>query len=338
MHSVDESIANSSVLFPCAAVLALAASFVLVTRLERVAGRWHLSEATLGLIVALAADSPEISSAVTASIRRQATIGAGVVVGSNVFNLAALLGLGAIVARRISLHRKVVILEGVTGSWVAIVTVLASTSILPSGVALGLVLVAVLPYVAISGVTPSRLRKMGLPDRVVRWIGRAVAEEEEELSSAIRATTAKPIDFVVAGICLAVVVVASIVMEHAAQNIGQRFGLSALVIGGVVLAAVTSLPNAVGAIVLASRGLGSAVLSEAMNSNMLNIVLGLFLPGMFIGLARPTSGSTFVVAFYAGLTLICLSIALVRRGLSRLDGFVIVGGYAVFVTVTSLLR
>ena len=82
------------------------ASALLVSRLERLAGRWQLTEATLGLVVALAADSPEITSAITASAHGQANIGAGVVLGSNVFNLAALLGLGAIVARRVQLHRR----------------------------------------------------------------------------------------------------------------------------------------------------------------------------------------------------------------------------------------
>ena len=85
--------------------------------------RWRLTEATLGLVVAMAADSPEITSAITASAHGQGGIGAGVVLGSNVFNLAALLGLGAIVARRVHLHRKVVTFEGVTATWVALVSI-----------------------------------------------------------------------------------------------------------------------------------------------------------------------------------------------------------------------
>ena len=43
-------------------VVALGASFLLVSRLERLAARMRLSEAALGLVVALAADSPEITS------------------------------------------------------------------------------------------------------------------------------------------------------------------------------------------------------------------------------------------------------------------------------------
>ena len=113
---------SAAIVFPAAAVLSLGASALLVSRLERLAKRWQLTEATLGLVVALAADSPEITSAITASAHGQGSIGAGVVLGSNVFNLAALLGLGAIVARRVQLHRKVVTFEGVTATWVALVS------------------------------------------------------------------------------------------------------------------------------------------------------------------------------------------------------------------------
>lgn len=40
----------------------------------------------------------------------------GVVIGSNVFNLAALLGLGAVVAGEIRLYRRVIVLEELTAS------------------------------------------------------------------------------------------------------------------------------------------------------------------------------------------------------------------------------
>lgn len=80
--------------FLAGAAVSLATSWLLVTRLERVGERLGLSEALLGMVAALAADSPEITSAVSAMASHQQRIGAGVVIGSNVFNLAALLGLG----------------------------------------------------------------------------------------------------------------------------------------------------------------------------------------------------------------------------------------------------
>jgi Ca2+/Na+ antiporter len=57
----------------------------------------------LGLLAALAADTPD-SSAVSALAHHQQSVGVGVVLGSNVFNLAALLGLGALVAGRSSVE------------------------------------------------------------------------------------------------------------------------------------------------------------------------------------------------------------------------------------------
>ena len=55
------------ILLFCAGVVAsLAASWLLVTRLERLGERAGFSEAWLGLVAALAADAPEITSSVVA--------------------------------------------------------------------------------------------------------------------------------------------------------------------------------------------------------------------------------------------------------------------------------
>jgi cation:H+ antiporter len=96
----------AAAVFVAAAALSLGASAVLVVRLERLGARLGLSEALLGLVAALAADTPEVTSAVTALTHGQHDVGTGVVLGSNVFNLAALIGLGALIAGGIKLHRR----------------------------------------------------------------------------------------------------------------------------------------------------------------------------------------------------------------------------------------
>ena len=65
--------------FLVGAVVSLATSWVLVSRLERVGERLGLSEALLGMVAALAADAPEITASITALVHHQATVGAGVV-------------------------------------------------------------------------------------------------------------------------------------------------------------------------------------------------------------------------------------------------------------------
>ena len=134
-----------------------------------------------------------------------------------------------------------------------------------------------------------------------------------------------------AGISLVVVVVASVAMERGASSVGVHFGGAEIVIGGLVLAAVTSLPNAVAAVHLARNGRGEAALSTGLNSNTLNVAFGLLLPAVFIGLTQ-LSGQGFVVAgWYAGLTAVTLVLAYVGRGLRPWSGWLIIAGYAAFV-------
>src|SRR6266566_1062129 len=261
-------------LFAAGVAVSLAASWLLVSRLERLGERAGFSEAWLGLVAALAADAPEITSAVTALARGQASVGAGVVIGSNVFNLAALLGLAALAAGRIAFHRRVVLLGGVPGVWVAAATLLTVTAVAPAA---GLTLTAA------------------------------------------------------AGALIAVVG-ASTIMEVTATALGRRYAVADIVTGGLVLAVVTSLPNAVTAVYLARRGRAAAVLSTALNSNAINVVAGLLVPASVAGLGPRSGQGTLVAAWYAGLTVLALALAYRGRGLGRVPGAAIIAGYLAFVT------
>src|SRR5277367_5498242 len=126
--------------FLAGAVVSLATSWLLVSRLERVGERLGLSEAVLGIVAAMAADAPEVTAAVTAMASGEQRLGAGVIIGSNVFNLAALLGLGAVVAGRIGLHRNVVLLGGTVALGIATVCLLAVAGVIAAGTGLALAL------------------------------------------------------------------------------------------------------------------------------------------------------------------------------------------------------
>jgi len=320
-------------LFIAGVIASLTASFVLVTRLERLGQRFGAPEAVLGLVTALAADSPEISTALAAMTSGQRDVGVGVVLGSNVFNLAALLGLSALVAGRIALHRRVVVFEGFVALWVALMTVAAAARVVPPGLALLLTLVVFAPYVVVSSVPPVDRHRLPLPARAREWLASAVNEEEIELLAAIHPKRGRWTDAAAAVVALAVVVAASTVMERSASTLGVRWGVSTIVVGGIVLAAVTSLPNAVAAVYLASRGRASATLSEALNSNALNAIVGLMIPAVVLHADRLSAGGLVTAGWYAGLTLLTLALTYTVRGLDRRTGSLIIAGYLAFVVV-----
>jgi cation:H+ antiporter len=315
-------------IFAAAAAGSLLASWLLVSRLERIGERLGLSEALLGIVAALAADAPEITAAIAALTSHQQRIGAGVVLGSNVFNLAALLGLGAVVAGRIGLHRRVVALSGSVALWVAAVCVLVVGGALAPLAGLILAAAGLTLYLVILG-SGGRVRWLRPAWRA--WLRSAVAEEEVELEDAIRPQPGRWPDVGAAAVALAVVVGASIVMERAAASLGRSAGIPEILTGGLVLAAVTSLPNAVAAVYLASRGRGAATLSTALNSNTLNVVAGLLLPGAVLGLGAYSGQAMLVTLWYAGLTLAVLLLCWRHNGLGRGSGATVIAAYAAFV-------
>src|SRR6516162_6984881 len=324
------TVVPAMVAFLAGALVSLATSWLLVSRLERVGERLGLSEALLGIVAAMAADAPEVTAAVSAMATHEQRLGAGVVIGSNVFNLAALLGLGAVVAGRIRLHRKVVVFGGTVALCVAGVCLAVVLGLVPvaAGCVLGLAVVAL--YAAALGVSARGLARLRLPRPWITWLRAAVAEEETELESAIRPVQGRWPDAVLAAGSLVVVVAASVLMERAASALGSRFAIPEIVVGGLVLAAVTSLPNAVAAVYLAARGRGAASLSTALNSNTLNVTVGLLLPGVIVGLGAASGQTVLVASWYLALTAFALYVAHAAGGLWRVTGILVIAAYVVF--------
>lgn len=318
-------------LFAAGTATSLTASWLLVSRLERVGAALGFSEGLLGMVAAVAADAPEITAAVTALVGHEPKIGAGVVIGSNVFNLAALLGVSALVAGHIVLDRRVIKLDGVVAVWMGGACLAVVTGLITPSLSAVLALLVFVPYLAALGVPHDRLRRIGLPAAWAQWLTAAIIEEETELKPAIHPRPGTLADAAGALIAVITVVAASIVMEKTASQLGERHHVSQVVVGGLVLAAVTSLPNAVAAVYLARRGRGAATLSTATNSNALNVTAGFLLPGAILGIGTTSGPATLVAATYVGLTLLAFQRAYAGRGLDRTDGAIIVFTYVAFV-------
>jgi cation:H+ antiporter len=314
-------------LFLLSAATSLASSWLLVSRLGRVGARFGLSEALLGIVTAFAADAPEITASVSALIKHDQSVSTGVAIGSNVFNIAALLGLAAVVAGQITLHRRVILLNGPIAVWISIACLAVVVGVVSSAVGLIGVLIVLLPYLAILGVRRTRLGHMPLPGGWIMWLETAIHEEELELETTIRPTRGHARDIVMAGVAILVVVVASVVMERTAAKVGGRYAVPGIVIGGLILAAVTSLPNAVAAVYFAAHDRGAAVLSTTLNSNAINVVAGLLLPGTVLGLGARSGSATLIAVGYAVMTALALTLAYLGSGLRRRSGVLIVTSY-----------
>jgi cation:H+ antiporter len=166
-----------------------------------------------------------------------------------------------------------------------------------------------------------------------RFLVAAVTEEIEDLRTDEEIPKASPVDTLVLVASLAAIVGASIGMVHTATDLGRHWGVSDIVVGTLVLASLTSLPNLLTAVRLALHKRGAAVASEALNSNSLNVLAGLALPALVVALGPATGLETFSVWWLVGMTLFAVALTYVRRGLRRADGALIVILYVAFAVV-----
>jgi cation:H+ antiporter len=322
------SIAVALLLFAGAFALTVASSVVLARELDRIGERLGFSEALLGIVTAVGADAPEIASAVAAIVAGHEETGVGVVVGSNVFNLAGLLGLSALIAGPVRIHPHGLALTGGVAIAVAVVGGLVALGVLPGVAGLVLALLALAPYVTVSAL---HLRAR---QRLPGFLREAVVEEQQDARRDEYAPPASGLDALVVVPALAAVVGGAYGMVAAAQSLADRWNVADVVVGALVLAALTSIPNLIAALRLARHGRGAACVSESLNSNNANILVGLCIPAVIVGLGAASGIEIFTACWMIGMTAIAVALGF-GRGLTRREGAVLIALYVVFAIVVA---
>ena len=291
--------------------MTLAAAGFFARRLDHVGLRLGLPETLLGLLTALAADAPETSSAIAALVKGEHDVGLGVILGSNVFNLAAMVGLSAIIAGGVRIRREALAVEGFVGVSATLIVGALVLELLGPWVTLGLLAVVLVPYLTLLG----RLGEPHRPDHVL-------AHGERVLVPALTLLPA-----------LVLIVAGAAGMVDAGLRLADRWSVPDVIVGIVVLAILTSLPNAYTAIRLALQGRGSALVSETLNSNTTNLVFGISVPALFIGLGSTSALTGFDLGWLLLVNLVALAMLARVKGVGRSEGAAILLLYAVFVAV-----
>jgi cation:H+ antiporter len=136
---------------------------------------------------------------------------------------------------------------------------------------------------------------------------------------------------------VAAIVAGSDVLVTTSVDLGGRLGVPAGVIGTIVLAVATSLPNTWAAISLVRRGLGAAVLPTALNSNSINLAVGAGLPALVLSLPASAAAMTLDAPWLLGMSVLAAALMLRGRELTRPEGTVLVGLYGTFVLLRLIL-
>ncbi|HEX7316952.1 MAG TPA: calcium/sodium antiporter [Pyrinomonadaceae bacterium] len=280
-----------------------------------IALRFGVTPLVIGLtVVAFGTGSPELTVSVESAYRGNSGIALGNIVGSNISNIALILGLSAL-ARPMHVRSKLIRREM---PLMIAVTLLLCLLLWDGALGRfdGLLLVAgSVAYTAFAYISARRDRSAEVAAEFDAGM--------KELSRPVWLDTT----FVVAG--FVALLVGSKLLLGGATVVAESFGVSQVVIGLTIVAVGTSLPELATSVVAAVRGEADVAFGNVIGSNILNIlcilgVAALIRPFEVQGL-RPLDLGALV-----GSAVLLLPLMWRGSVLNRWEGAILLAGYAAY--------
>jgi cation:H+ antiporter len=269
--------------------------------------RLRLTPLVVGItVVAFGTSAPELVVSIRATLGGSSEIAIGNVIGSNIANIALILGITALIRPMTGIHRDIL---KVDVPLMIFVTLAASLFILDDviGRIEGVILVTGLFAYIVFNIRRART----LPKELVTQRVEVPDEAAGEMS------LTKAWIWVLAG--LALLVLGGELLVKGAVEVASQLGVSEAVIGITIVSVGTSLPELATSAVAAIKKEGDIAVGNIIGSNVFNLlsILGI------TALIHPLDSSSFSLvdlAVMLGLTLLIWP--LMRRGLelNRLEG------------------
>lgn len=264
-----------------------------------------VSPMIIGLtIVAMGSSAPEIMVAATASLNGSIDTAVGNALGSNITNIALVLGITALI-KPLSIASSTLKKEMPILLVVCLIAVYFLSDFelnKPEGIIL-----IILFFSVIGGLTWMSFN-MDKGDPLQ-------PETESEIPSGV--PTTKAVAWLVVGMIL--LPLSAHFMVGSAEIIARHFGLSELVIGLTIIAIGTSLPELAASIAGVFKNEDDLALGNIIGSNIFNILAVLAMPGLIAPGAIDANAATRDSYVMLGLTVLLIVFSFNLRGTRRIN-------------------
>lgn len=281
-----------------------------------------LSHLVIGLtVVAFGTSAPELAVCLKAAWNGADGIALGNVIGSNIANIALILGISAIV-RPISIHGDILR----TDSPLLILSSSALIFMVMDGVLSqwegGTLFMAVIAY------TVFKIRNSPAQDSLSKELPEPPIKDTDQQNSNKEASIAFNIALIAGGITL--LITGGNLLVSGASTLASLIGVSETVIGLTVVAVGTSVPELATSIVATMKNHADIALGNAIGSSLFNILAILGVTASFFPL-NTTSVSGVDLGVFLGMAMVILPAMRTGLTLGRLEGFFLTISYVVYV-------
>jgi cation:H+ antiporter len=266
-------------------------------------------------IVAFGTSAPELVVSAAAAYQGHAQLAFGNVLGSNIFNIAVVLGLSAVIA-----------------------PVTVASDVLKRDMPIMIGATLLLPALAFFGNEISRVDGLILLACFVAYgyVSFRAAKRDKTLAAQAPGRE-KPvfrwtnIVFLVGGTII--LALGAEGMVRGAVGIAEALGVSKNVIGLTIVAFGTSIPELAASAVAAKHKESDLALGNIIGSNIYNILLILGTCGVITPVPTHIGGTSVDFMFFLGLALIIVPMSLIGRCIGRAKGALLLVSYGTFFAI-----
>jgi cation:H+ antiporter len=272
-----------------------------------------ISPLVIGMtILAMGSSAPEMMVSATAALEGKTDTAVGNVLGSNIANIALILGITAMI-KPLSISSAVLRREL---PLMIAVTLIAGLILWDShlGFYEGIILFALFGAFILAMLRISKAEKeSGNNDAMLE-------DQESEIPEGV--SNAKAAMWVVIG--LIILPIAADRLVDSAVTIAQYFGMSDLVIGLTIIAIGTSLPELAASLAGVLKGEDDMAVGNIIGSNVFNILAVMGIPGIINPsiLSEHAMGRDFWVMLAVSLLLVVMALGK-SKSINRIEGFIL---------------
>ncbi|ADZ09200.1 Na+/Ca+ antiporter, CaCA family [Methanobacterium lacus] len=318
-----------------ALIIVIKSADLFVDSLVEVGESLGISQIILGVTAsAIGTSLPEFGSAMIAVFSGNPDIGVGVVIGSNIWNIAGILGISSLAAGYIFVKKEELKRDGLmtllTAAILLIFMVLFNDITRIVGVVLVVVYIIYL-YILIK----SQHKKSNSEDSEEESseskkpeISGSGNDLVEEVMVSGRSRN-KNILISIAG--LAGLILGSRLLVYSGVEIGELTGVPQIIMGLFALAIGTSMPELVVTVRSAMKKMHSLSIGTVLGSNIFNILIGIGIPSLFMTIPVDKLAVSFDAPVMIGVTALLIILSYRKSKLSRIGGAVLISAYVAYI-------
>lgn len=309
-----------SILLVVGVVILLAGAWVLLRGATTIAVFFGVSPVIIGAtVVAFGTSAPELVVTIAAGLRDASGVAVGNVVGSNIANVFLVLGLTAAISP-ISVHQRLIRWE---------IPVLLVATVVTVGFAIGGQLSRIEGVIMLVGL----IAFVGISPKLFPEIGEEIeADVEVPVRTPRRKHLLYALGFVLAG--LAGLAVSAEVIVRSASSLALEIGISDFVVGVVIVAVGTSLPELVTSGMAAFKNEHDLAVGNVIGSNIFNLLAVAGAGAVVSGLAIDSSLFEFEIPLMILSSVILVPLVWPRYHIGRIAGLGLIALYVAAVVLT----